>query len=187
MNFWVLNGDMEMKVLAISASPRSGGNSDVLCDRFLEGAERAGHITEKINLGNKNITPCDACCGCGKTKICVKKDDMESIIGKLLESDIIVLATPVYFYSMSAQMKTFIDRCLPRYAEIRDKKFYFIITAADPQHSAADGTISGLRGFLRCLPGSEEKDIIFGTGTWCMNDVYRHPAYEKAYEVGRNL
>ncbi|MDE7278456.1 MAG: flavodoxin family protein, partial [Oscillospiraceae bacterium] len=71
--------------------------------------------------------------------------------------------------------------------EIKNKKFYFIITASDPQHSAADETIAGLQGFLRCLPGSEEKEIIFGTGTWCMNDVYRHPAYEKAYEIGKDL
>ena len=78
-----------------------------------------------------------------------------------------------------------IDRCLPRYTEIKDKVFYYIITAADPQHSAADETIAGFRGFLRCLPGAQEKDIIYGTGTWDMNDVYRHPAYEKAYEMGK--
>ena len=106
-------------------------------------------------------------------------------VQKLIETDVIVLATPVYFYSMSAQMKTFIDRCLPRYTEIKGKAFYYIITAADPQHSAADETIAGLRGFLRCLPGAQEKDIIYGTGTWDMNDVYQHPAYEKAYELGR--
>ncbi|MBD5542205.1 MAG: flavodoxin family protein [Lachnospiraceae bacterium] len=175
-----------MKVLAVSSSPRKEGNSDVLCDRFLQGAKEAGHETEKISLGNKNISPCAACYGCGKSKACVKKDDMGEILEKLIEADVIVLATPVYFYSMSAQMKTFIDRCLPRYKEIRDKAFYYIVTAADPQHSAADETISGLRGFLRCLPGAEEKDIVYGTGTWDMNDVYRHPSYEKVYETGKN-
>lgn len=176
-----------MKVLAISASPRSGGNSDVLCDRFLKGASESGHTAEKINLSSKNIAPCSACCGCGKTRVCVKKDDMEEILAKMKEADIIVLATPVYFYSMSAQMKIFIDRCLSGYTEIKNKKFYFIITAADPQRSAADETAAGLRGYLRCLPGAEEKGIIFGTGAWCMNDVYRHPAYEEAYEIGKNL
>ena len=63
-------------------------------------------------------------------------------------------------------MKTMIDRCLPRYQEIRDKDFYYIVTAAEPQHSAADETISGLRGYLRCLPGATKKGIIYGTGTW---------------------
>ena len=88
---------------------------------------------------------------------------------------------------MNAQMKTFIDRCLPRYQEIKDKVFYYIITAADPQHSAADETIAGLRGYLRCLPGAQEKGIIYGTGTWDKNDVYRHPSFEKAYEAGKSI
>lgn len=176
-----------MKVLAVSASPRNGGNSDVLCDQFLKGAAEAGHQTEKIRLGSKDISPCAACYGCRKTKTCVRKDDMGEILQKMVEADIIVLATPVYFYSMSAQMKIFIDRCLPRYTEIKGKAFYYIVTAADPQHSAADETLAGLRGFLRCLPESQEKDIIYGTGTWDMNDVYQHPAYERAYEIGKTV
>lgn len=72
----------------------------------------------------------------------------------------IVIATPVYFYSMDAHMKMFIDRCLPRYREIRDKSFYFIITAADPDHEAMRPTIEGLRGYTACLNGAKEKDII---------------------------
>ncbi len=176
-----------MKVLAVSASPRSGGNSDVLCDQFLKGAAEAGHETEKINIESKRIHSCMACYGCGKTNVCVQKDDMGEILEKLIEADVIILATPVYFYSMNAQMKAFIDRCLPRYQEIRNKAFYYIVTAADPQHSAADETIAGLRGYLRCLPGAQEKGIIYGTGTWDMNDVYRHPAFEKAYEAGKTI
>lgn len=176
-----------MKVIAISASPRSGGNSDVLCDQFLKGAGEAGHETEKISIGSKDIHPCMACYGCRKTKACVRKDDMEEILEKLIAADIIVLATPVYFYSMNAQMKAFIDRCLPRYQEMKDKAFYYIVTAADPQHSAAEETIAGLRGYLRCLPGAQEKGIIYGTGTWDKDDVYRHPAFEKAYEAGKNI
>lgn len=176
-----------MKVLAVSASPRGGGNSDVLCDQFLKGAKEAGHQTEKIHIGRKNIGPCMACYGCGKTKTCVQNDDMKEVLNKLIEADVIILATPVYFYSMNAQMKVFIDRCLPRYQEIKDKVFYYIITAADPQHSAADETIAGLRGYLRCLPGAQEKGIIYGTGTWDKNDVYRHPSFEKAYEAGKSI
>ena len=159
-----------MKVLAISASPRKGGNSDVLCDQFLKGAAEAGNEIKKIALGQVNISPCAACYGCSKSHRCV-----------------IVLATPVYFYSMDAQMKIMIDRCLPRYQEIRDKDFYYIVTAADPQHSAAEETIAGLRGFLRCLPGAEEKGIVYGTGAWDKGDVYRHPSFEKAYEMGKTI
>lgn len=112
---------------------------------------------------------------------------MAQILQELIDADVIVLATPVYFYSMDAQMKMMIDRCLPRYQEIRDKEFFYVVTAADPQHSAADETLAGLRGFLRCLPGAEEKGIIYGTGTWDKGDVYKHPSFEKAYEIGKTI
>ncbi|MDO5547199.1 MAG: flavodoxin family protein [Eubacteriales bacterium] len=174
-----------MKVLAISASPRKGGNSDVLCDQFLKGAADSGNATKKINLAGKKIGPCVACYGCAKSHRCVQKDDMEQILEELISADVIVLAMPVYFYSMNAQMKIMIDRCFSRYREITNKDFYYIITAADPEHSAADETIAGLRGYLRCLPGANEKGILYGTGTWDKGDVYRHPSFEKAYEVGK--
>ena len=176
-----------MKVLAVSASPRKGGNSDVLCDQLLKGASESGNEVEKINLSGLKISPCVACYGCRKSGRCVKKDDMERILDELIHADTIILATPVYFYSMDAQMKIMIDRCLPRYQEIKDKDFYYIITAADPEHSAADETIAGLRGYLRCLPGAKEKGIIYGTGTWDKGDVYRHPSFEKAYEIGKTI
>ena len=92
----------------------------------------------------------------GKTHACVQQDGMDELLDKVIGADVIVLAVPVYFYSMAAQMKIFIDRCFARYTEIKNKQFYFIVTAADPQRSAAEETIAGLRGFLRCLPGAEE-------------------------------
>lgn len=176
-----------MKVLAISASPRENGNSDVLCNQFLKGAAENGNEVKKINLANMQISPCIACYGCRQSHQCVKKDDMAQIQQELILADVIVLATPVYFYSMNAQMKMMIDRCLPRYREIKDKDFYYIITAADSQYSAADETIAGLRGYLRCLPGAKEKGIIYGTGTWDKGDVYQHPSLEEAYEMGKTV
>lgn len=177
-----------MKVLAISASPRGGGNSDVLCDRFLKGASEAGAETEKIRLAEKKLSPCLACYACMREGgVCAQKDGMAEILQKLIDADVIVLAVPVYFYSMAAQMKIMIDRCLPRYREIKNKRFYFIVTAADPQHEAADETVAGLRGFLRCLPGAEESGIIYGTGAWDKGDIYRHPAFEKAYETRKEV
>jgi multimeric flavodoxin WrbA len=176
-----------MKVLAISASPRKGGNSDVLCDQFLKGAAESGNDVEKINLADRNISPCNSCYVCQTTKKCVKKDDMEEILEKLLAADAIVLATPVYFYSMNAQMKMMIDRTLPRYTEIENKDFYYIITAADEQDSAADGTITALRGFTGCLSESKEKGIVFGLGTYEKRDILNHPAFESAYKLGKTI
>lgn len=174
-----------MKVLAVSASPRKDGNSDVLCDQFLKGAAESGYETCKIRLAEKNISPCDACYGCREDHLCIKNDDMAEIMRQLVDADVIALATPVYFYCMDAQMKMMIDRCLPRYREITHKKLYFIITAADPQHSAADETLAGLRGFLRCLPDAQECGVIYGTGAWDKGDVYKHPALEQAYQAGK--
>lgn len=176
-----------MKVLAISSSPRKSGNSDLLCDQFLKGTSQMGHTAKKIRLAEQDIRPCTACCACSKEHTCVHQDGMAEILEKVMEADVIVLATPVYFYSMAAQMKIFIDRCFARYTEIKDKQFYFIITAADPQHSAAEETIAGLRGFLRCLPGAKEIGIVYGTGAWDKGDALRHPAYEKAFEMGKSV
>ena len=115
---------MSKKILIVSASPRTGGNSDLLCDQFAKGAQEAGHQVEKIRVREKKIAPCLACYGCRGTGICVQKDDMAEILEKMVEADVLVLATPVYFYSMDGQLKTLIDRTLPRYTEIRDKEVY---------------------------------------------------------------
>ena len=176
-----------MKVLAISASPRRGGNSDVLCDELLKGAAENGHEVRKLRLAEKKIAPCAACYACAESHVCVRRDDMQEVLDALKAADVIVLASPVYFYSISAQMKTMIDRCLADYQAIRDKTFYLIVTAADPQHSAADETLADFRGYLRCLSGAREAGVIFGTGTWDKGDVYRHPALKQAYEMGRSI
>ena len=176
-----------MKVLAVSSSPRLHGNSDLLCDQFLKGATEAGHSVKKIRLAEKSISPCAACDGCQSDAVCVKRDDMADILEDVISADVIILATPVYFYSMSAQMKIFIDRCFARFREIKGKDFYLIVTSAAPQHEAAEETIAGLRGFLRCLPEAREKEIIYGSGAWDRGDILRHPAYEKAFELGKNL
>ena len=118
---------MKKKVLVISASPRKGGNSDSLCERFISGAREAGHDVEKISLRDKNIHYCLGCGACNNTHRCVQKDDMAPVLDKLVEADVIVLATPVYFYSMDGQLKTFIDRTVPRYTEISGKDFYFTV------------------------------------------------------------
>ena len=141
---------MAKKVLILSASPRKGGNSDLLCDQFAKGAEEAGHQVEKVRVQEKKIAPCLACYGCRNTGVCVQKDDMAGILDKLVKADVLVLATPVYFYSMDGQLKTLIDRTLPRYTEIRDKEVYFIATAAAGR-GAMERTMDAMRGFTDCL------------------------------------
>lgn len=112
---------------------------------------------------------------------------MAEIFPKLVSADVIVLATPVYFYSLCSQMKILIDRCLVDHKSISGKQFYFIITAADPEHEAGSETLATFRGFLRCLPDAKESGVIYGTGTWDKGDVYQHPSYKDAYEMGRKV
>ncbi len=177
---------MSKKVLVISASPRKGGNSDTLCDEFIHGAQEAGNEAEKVFLHGKKIGYCTGCGVCNSTHRCVQQDDMASILDKMVKTDVIVLATPVYFYAMDAQMKTLIDRTVPRYTEIADKDFYFIVTAADTDKSMLERTIEGFRGFTEdCLPDAYEKGIIYGTGAWQIGEIKGSPAMRQAYEMGK--
>lgn len=179
---------MKKKVLVISASPRKGGNSDTLCDEFVKGALEAGNEAEKVFLCDQTIHYCTGCGGCAHTHRCVQKDDMAAILEKMVSADVIVLATPVYFYTMDAQMKTLIDRTVPRYTEIRNKDFYFIVTAADSSKAAMERMISGFRGFTEdCLSNAHEKRIIYGIGVWQKGEIQQSPAMQQAYETGKSV
>jgi len=175
------------KVLILSASPRKGGNSDLLCDQFMLGAKEAGNQTEKIFLRDKKIGYCIGCGSCFTSKSCVQKDDMAEVLEKMIAADAIVMATPVYFYTMNGQMKTMIDRTCPRYTEISNKEIYFIVTAADSKKQAMERTLEGFRGFTYLLSGAKEKGIIYGTGAWNMGDIIESKAMVQAYEMGKTV
>mgnify|MGYP001130081576 CR=1 FL=1 len=175
-------------ILVISASPRKGGNSDVLCDEFIKGAQQAGHKVEKIFLRNFKVNYCTGCGVCNSTHKCVQKDDMEEILNKMVAADVIVMATPVYFYTMNGQMKTLIDRTVPRYEEISGKDFYFIVAAADSSRANMEKTLEGFRGFTAdCLPDAHEKGVVYGTGAWQVGDIKSSPAMDEAYQMGRSV
>lgn len=172
--------------MVLSGSPRRGGNSDILCDQFILGADESGNQTEKIFLRDKDINYCLACDTCQTNGgICDQDDDMAEVLDKMIASDVIVMATPVYFYTMNAQMKTVIDRTYSRYAEIRDKDFYFITTAAVKNKQALEKTIEGFRGFTSVLNGPKEKGIIYGTGAWNIGDIKETKAMTEAYDMGK--
>lgn len=179
---------MIKKVLVLSASPRRGGNSDLLCDQFILGAKESGNQVEKILLRDKEINYCLACDACqGNGGNCVQKDDMTEVLDKIIDADVIVMATPVYFYTMSGQMKTLIDRTYSRYLAISNKEMYFIMTAADSRMQAMERTLEGFRGFTSCLEGAKEKGIIYGTGAWNLGDIIGLPAMKQAYEMGKTV
>lgn len=178
---------MNKKVLVLSASFRKNGNSNLLCDEFIKGALEAGHAVEKIYLNDKKINFCRGCGVCNTTHKCVQEDDMEEILDKMVEADVIVMATPIYFYAMNGQMKTLIDRTVPRYTEISNKDFYFIIAAADDNKANMQRALEGFRGFTEdCLDGAREKGVIYGLGAWQAGEIKNSPTMQEAYQMGKN-
>jgi multimeric flavodoxin WrbA len=153
----------------------------------MEGAIAAKHQVEKVIVAEKKINYCKGCYGCRGDGKCVQKDDMAQILDSMTAADVIVLATPVYFYTMCAQMKTVIDRTVARYTKITNKDFYFIVTAADSRKAALERTIEGFRAFTSCLPGAKEKGIVYGTGAWEAGDILGSPAMDQAYAMGKRL
>ena len=98
-----------------------------------------------------------------------------------------MLATPVYFYTMDAQLKTLIDRTVPRYTEMRNKEIYYIMTAADEEIEHMQKTVESLRGFtMDCLDGAVEKGIIYGVGAWNKGEILDTPAMVQAYQMGKD-
>lgn len=178
---------MGKKVLILSGSPRKGGNSDMLCDAFMKGAEESGNAVTKIRVAEKNIGYCRACYACKSTGICAIKDDMAEILQSMIDADILVLASPVYFYSIDAQLKTLIDRTVARWPEVKDKEFYYIITAADVEKESLETTLACFRGYADCVDGAKEKGVVYGTGVYEKGTVQGTKAMQEAYEMGLNV
>lgn len=179
---------MTKKVLILSSSPRRGGNSDTLCNEFMRGAIESGNEAEKVFLRDKTIHYCTGCSTCSlHGKPCPQKDDAAEIIEKMVAADVIVMATPVYFYTMSAQMKTLIDRCCGLYTEMKNKEFYFIVTAAEDDRKLMERTVDTFQGFLDCLENPTIKGVVHGTGVWHVGEIKDKPALREAYEMGKEI
>lgn len=173
-------------VLILSGSPRRGGNSDILCDEFARGALDAGNRAEKIRVAEKKIGYCRACYYCRDNNgACILKDDMADVLQKMIDADVIVLASPVYFYSVDAQLKAVIDRTLARWTEVKNKEFYYIITCADGEKQSTAATLNCLRGYADCVSGAIERGVIYGTGVYQKGEIKTSPAMKQAYEMGR--
>lgn len=185
---YLKGGMTDEESLVLSGSPRKDGNSDLLCSEFMRGAQESGNEVQKIFVRSKKIVPCNACYYCrdhgGK---CALNDDMSEILDAMQAADVIVMASPVYFYSIDAQMKIIIDRSLARWTNIPNKEFYFIMTCADDNRAAMACTLECFRGFTACLNGAKEKGVIYGTGVYRPGEVMSSPAMKEAYEMGKNV
>ncbi len=176
------------KVLIISTSLRSGSNSELLAQAFKKGAEAAGHDVTLVSLKGKNIAFCKGCMACGQTGKCVIKDDANEIVEQMMESDVIVWATPVYYYSMSGQMKTLMDRANSLYySEYNFREVYGLVTAAEDQSNTAEGTFKGIQGWVDCFEGVTLYNILFIGGVADPEDVRETSGLDKAYRMGKKI
>lgn len=176
-------------VLIVSASPRKGGNSEILADEFAEGAKEAGHRVEKICLYDKSINFCKGCLACQKTQRCVIRDDADVIAQKMKNADVLVFATPIYYYEMCGQMKTMLDRANPLFpSEYAFRDIYLLAAAAENDESAVDGAVNGLKGWISCFEKAQLKGVIRGVGATDPGDIRHHlSVLEEARAMGKNV
>ena len=175
-------------IIVISTSLRQGSNSDILADKFIEGAKAAGHNVEKISLKGKDIKFCMGCLACQKLGKCVIKDDANDIMEKVLNADVVCWATPIYYYEMSGQMKTLIDRMNAMYP--KDYKFrdvYLLTTAAENEVFVPKRAESGLTGWIDCYGKSSLKGHIFCGGVGGPKEIEGNAKLQEAYELGKQV
>ena len=181
---------MGKKVYVIAGSARKGGNTDILCDEFIRGAQDAGHETEKVYIVDKNISGCVGCFACQKNSgICSVKDDMEELNAKMMEADVIVFASPVYFYTWNSQTKMVVDRSFSIEKRAQNKTFYLISAASAPSEMYMDTLKLSFQQYIGCFRAGGNKigGYVFGPGTSDRGDVRHTRAMKAAYEAGKMI
>ena len=176
------------KVIVISTSLRVGSNSDMLADKFTEGALHAGHDVEKISLAGQNISFCRGCLACQKLGRCVINDDANGIMQKVLNADVVVWATPIYYYEMSGQMKVMIDRMNAMYPlDYKFRDVYLLTTAAENEPEVPKRAESCLTGWTDCYPKCRLAGTLFCGGVDAPHAIEGNEKLQTAYEMGLHV
>lgn len=176
------------RVIVISTSLRVHSNSDLLAEQFIKGAESAGHEVEKITLLGKQIAFCRGCFACAKLGRCAIDDDVNGIMEKVMQADVIVWATPIYYYEMSGQMKTLIDRMNAMYAQdYRFREVYLLTTAAEYEAFVPQRAEAGLTGWIDCYPKARLAGMLFCGGVNEPNEIKGNAKLQEAFELGLSV
>lgn len=179
---------MNKNVVIISSSPRKGGNSDTMANEFLKGTVEAGNTAVKINIRDMELKFCIGCLSCQRTGKCVLNDGMNELYDTVQQADVLVFATPVYYYGMTGQLKTFLDRLNPLFSKDNSfKDVYLLMSAAEEEMSAMDGTINGAQCWIDCFDGVAIKDVLRGIGLTDPHDIDNTDFKRLAYEMGKNV
>lgn len=173
------------KVLIISTSLRGRSNSHELAEAFARGAKESGNDVELLTLHKKDLRFCIGCLSCVKTGKCVIKDDAPEIVAKMHDADVLVFATPIYYYEMSGQMKTLLDRANPLFG--RDYHFtdiYLLTSAAEDEEHVPMRAISGLEGWIECFGRAHLAGTVFAGGVTAPGEIAGHKSLDEAYKKG---
>ena len=177
-----------MKITVLMGSPNRNGSTSILAEEFARGARDVGHEVSILDIAHADIHPCTGCVHCGYEGPCVQHDDMDAIKQQILSSDMIVFATPLYYYGMSAQLKTMVDRFCAFNSSLTSKHMKSaLITVA---WNADDWTFDALQAhydtLVRYLSFKDEGSILgYGCGTLSMTKGSKYP--KLAYEFGKSL
>ena len=177
-----------MKIIVLMGSPNPKGSTSILVEQFRRGAEESGHSVEVIDVCRADVHPCIGCVRCGYEGPCVQKDDVETIRRKLLDADMVVFATPLYYYGMTAQLKTVIDRFCAYNGSLNSRHLKSaLLTVA---WNADDWTFEALETHYKTLVryiNFEDKGMVlgYGCGTPPMTRRSKYP--QEAYRLGKSL
>ncbi len=188
-----------VKVLGLFGSPRRGGNTEILLEEALKGAEKEGAKIERLYLSDFTLTPCKECHGCDRTGNCVILDDMQKIYPILQEADVVILASPIFFYGVTAWSKALIDRSQAFWArkyllkdpslgkEGKRRKGFFISVGATKGPRVFDGAVLTVKYFFDVLNAEYVGDLVF-RGVEGKGDILKQPeVLQQAFEAGRRL
>jgi multimeric flavodoxin WrbA len=185
-----------MRVLGIMGSPRIKGNTDLLLDEALKGAQSQGAEVEKIIVDKLKISPCREFYGCLRNGNCVIRDDMDGVYPKLLHADVVIVASPMFFYGLTSQLKALIDRCQALWARKyvlkqnlphKGRKGAFIAVGATKGQKLFDGSIFTVKYFFQAI-GVEYAEELLVRGVDKKGEIIKHPAaFKDAFELGSRI
>lgn len=177
-----------MKITVLMGSPNKNGSTAVLVKSFEKGALQSGHTVEVIDVCHADIHPCIGCVKCGYEGPCVQKDDVGKIRQKLLDSDMVVFATPLYYYGFSSQLKMVIDRFCAYNSSLNRKhlRSALLSVAWNSSDWTFDALLSHYKTLVRYIDFEDMGAVLgYGCGSPSMTNSTKYP--DQAYELGRSL
>lgn len=177
---------MSKQVWIVSASLRPNSNSDALARAFARGARDAGHTVTEVSLRGKDLRFCQGCLACQRTGRCPIQDDAAALVRQMHDADVLVFATPIYYYGMSGQMKTLLDRANPLYGgDYRFTDVYLLTCAAEDEQDTPARAVSGLEGWIACFERARLAGTVFAGGVDSPGEIAGHTALAEAEALGR--